>query len=82
MYKLLYTKSAVEDIRKLDNIARKRIKIKLEEYLVDPHKYAKKMINSAIGTFRWRIGNYRIVYDIDKSNIVVLRVGHRKEIYK
>lgn len=81
-YTLLYTKSAVEDIRKLDTVAKKRIKRKLEEYASNPLLHAKKLVNSAIGSYRWRVGNYRIVFDIDGEKIVVLRIGHRKEIYR
>ncbi len=81
-YTLLYTKSAVNDIKKLDIIVKKRIKKKLEEYSSDPLAYAKKLINSAIGSYRWRVGNFRIVFDIKGDKIVVLRIGHRREIYK
>ncbi|PIR80217.1 MAG: hypothetical protein COU25_01320 [Candidatus Levybacteria bacterium CG10_big_fil_rev_8_21_14_0_10_35_13] len=28
------------------------------------------------------MGNYRIIFDVDKNNIVILRIGHRKEIYR
>ena len=82
MYTLLYTQSAVQDIRKLDIVAKKRIKKKLEEYAVDPLLYAKKLVNSAIGSYRWRAGNYRIVFDIDQTHIVILHIGHRREIYR
>lgn len=81
-YKLLYTKTAYNDIQKLDIVAKKRIKKKLEQYIRDPLPYAKKLVDPAIGSYRWRVGNYRIVFDIDKDAVVVLRVGHRKEIYQ
>lgn len=81
-YKLLYTKTAAKDIQKLDTIVRKRLKIKLETYAKNPIFYAKKLIDSSLGTYRWRIGNYRIIFDIDENNIVILRVRHRREIYR
>jgi len=81
-YKLVYTKSAAKDIKKLDAIAKKRIKKKLELYSQKPKFYAKKLIKSSLGSYRWRVGNYRVVFDLDRNNIVVLRVGHRKEIYR
>ena len=81
-YTLLYTHSAVQDIKKLDPIAKKRIKKKLEEYSASPLSYAKKLIHPRIGSYRWRVGNYRIVFDVDGKNIVILRIGHRREIYK
>lgn len=81
-YKLLYTKTAAKDIQKLDTVVRKRLKIKLETYAKNPLLYAKRLIDSSLGTYRWRIGNYRIIFDIDANNIVILRVRHRREIYR
>lgn len=82
VYKLLYTKTAFQDINKLDTVAKKRIKKKFEAYRRKPLYYAKRLINSTIGSYRWRMGNYRVVFDMDKDKIVILRVGHRREIYK
>lgn len=81
-YQLLYTKSAFNDIKKLDPIVKKRIKKKIEEYSLNPVLDAKKLINTIIGGYRWRVGNYRIVFDIDDNKIIILRIGHRSEIYK
>ena len=72
----------MNDIRKLDIVVKKRMKKKLEEYANNYLFYAKKLVRSTIGSYRWRVGNYRIVFDIDGKNIVILRVGHRREIYK
>lgn len=80
-YKLLYTKTAAKDIQKLDTVVKKRLKIKLETYAKNPLSYAKKLTDSSLGTFRWRVGNYRIIFDIDANNIVILRIRHRSEIY-
>lgn len=81
-YRLLYTKTAFSDIKRLDSIIKKRVKKKIEEYSLNPVVNAKKLINSVIGSYRWRIGNYRIVFDIDGNKIIILRIGHRREIYK
>lgn len=80
-YTLLYTKSAAQDIQKLDSVTKKRIGKKLKEYIADPLRYAKRLINADIGAYRWRIGNFRVIFDIDKNNIIILRIGHRREIY-
>ena len=81
-YTLLYTKTAANNIKKLDNVAKRRLKKKLEEYAKDPLSYAKKLTDSKIGTYRWRIGNYRVVFDLNGQNIIILLVGHRREIYR
>ena len=81
-YKLLYTKTAAKDIQKLDRVVKKRLKSKLETYIKDPLLYAKKLTDFSLGTYRWRIGNYRITFDINMDTIVILRVRHRREIYR
>lgn len=81
-YKLVYTRTAFNDIKKLDSVVKKRIKKRIEEFLKDPIRSAKRLTSSSIGDYRWRVGNYRVVFDIDKNNIVILRVGHRREIYR
>lgn len=81
-YKLLYTKSAAKDIQKLDTVVKKRLKNKLEAYAKNPLLYAKKLVDSSLGTYRWRIGNYRIIFDLDGENIIILRVRHRHKVYR
>ncbi len=81
-FKLVYTKRAVKDIQSLDNNVRKRIGKAIIRYREDPLKKAEKLTDFAFGTYKFRIGDYRIIFDIEDKNIVVLRVGHRREIYK
>ncbi len=81
-YQLLYSNSAFEDIKKLDLIVKKRVKKKIELFAINPLFYAKRLINSSIGSYRWRVGNFRIVFDLVKGKIIILRIGHRREIYK
>jgi len=81
-YELVYTKRAVKDIQKLDVDVKERIGKTLLRYKENPLAYAEKLTESLLGTYRFRIGDYRIVFDIENSQTVVLRVGHRREIYK
>lgn len=81
-YKLLYTKTAAKDIQKLDAVVRKRLKSKLENYANNPLFHAKKLIDFSLGTYRWRVGNYRITFDMDISTIIILRVRQRREVYR
>lgn len=81
-YSIEYTKTAYKDIQKLDIVAKKRLKKKLELLQLDPIKFSKKLIHSDLGTYRYRVGDYRVVFDLTKSTVIVLRVGHRREIYR
>ena len=81
-YRLIYTRRAVRDIERLDPKTKDRIGRTLLRYEKGPMRHAEKLIQSDLGSYRFRIGDYRVVFDLEGEEIVVLRVGHRKEIYK
>lgn len=81
-YQLVYTKRAVKDIQRLDRVAKQRIKTALEKYCEDPLRFAHKLTNPALGTYRFRVGNYRVIFDLEEDTLIILRVGHRKDIYR
>lgn len=81
-YELLYTRRAVKDIKALDSLTQKRLGKKLENLRKDPRRTAQKLTDSKLGQYRWRIGDYRVVFDLHGEKIVILRVGHRREIYR
>lgn len=81
-YDLVYTQRAIRDIEKLDPKIKRRLGKVLLRYKEEPLRYAEKLTDSKIGNYRFRIGNYRVIFDIEENEIVVLRIGHRKEIYK
>ena len=82
MYEVVFTQRAGRDFKSVDREMQNRITTRLNEYSKEPLKYARKLINPKIGTYRFRIGDYRVVFDIEGSDLVILRVGHRSEIYK
>jgi len=81
-YRLVYTHRAVRDISGLEANVKKRIGKALKRYVEGPLQYASKLTDAALGTYRFRIGDYRVVFDIEDKDIVVLRVGHRRDIYR
>ncbi len=81
-YKLVYTRRAEKDIRKLDPSISHQISKALLKLQDNPLELSEKLTNPEIGTYRFRTGDYRVVFDIEGKDIVILRVGHRKEIYK
>jgi mRNA interferase RelE/StbE len=83
-YKLIYKKPAVKSIQILPAQIKKRLKTKLEFFASqkDPLVFAKALTKPADAQYRFRVGNYRVLFDIEKNNIVILLVQHRKDIYK
>ncbi|MDI6800092.1 MAG: type II toxin-antitoxin system RelE/ParE family toxin [Actinomycetota bacterium] len=80
-FRLIYTERAVKDIRKLDVVAGRRLKKSLEKLASCPLENSTKLINHKLGQYRYRVGDYRVIFDLDDEDIVILRVGHRREIY-
>jgi len=83
-YKIVYKKPAVKSIQKLTPQIKKRLKIKLEFFIsqIDPLVYAKALTKPADAQYRFRVGNYRVLFDVEDDHIVVLLVQHRKDVYK
>jgi len=83
-YQLLYKKSAVKDIQSLSSQIRRRLGTKLE-YFIDqenPLDFAEPLTKPADAGYRYRVGDYRILFDVEDHNIIVLRVQHRREVYR
>ncbi len=81
-YRLVYTHRAIRDIDALDTSVKQRIGKTLLRYESDPLQHAEPLKQSELGSYRFRIGDYRVVFDIEEDEIVILRVGHRRDIYK
>lgn len=80
-YNLIFTKRSVKDLNKVDIIVKKKLKAFFDKFKLDPFKYSKKLVNPELGQYRARFGNYRIIFDIEYEKLVILRIGHRKDIY-
>jgi mRNA interferase RelE/StbE len=80
--RLVFTHHAIKDIQKLEPAVKSRIGKALLRFEADPLRYGKALTNTSLGSYRFRIGDYRVVFDLEGEEIVVLRVGHRRDIYK
>lgn len=81
-YRLVYTRRSERDIKKLAPDIKDRIGKTLLRYAEDPLRFAEKLSDPILGEYRFLIGDYRVVFDIKGHEIIVLRVGHRREIYR
>jgi mRNA interferase RelE/StbE len=78
------TNLALKQLEQLEPHVKKRIKIKLEWYLSheDPLVFAGKLTDFELGQYRYRIGEYRVIFDVIKDTIIVHRICHRKSAYQ
>ncbi len=83
-FQILFKTSAAKELRKLPLGFVKRAKAKLELLSVDPFQDGVKKLLAANNFYRIRIGDYRIVYSLDKTRkiITVMKIAHRREIYR
>ena len=83
-YRVTLSPMAARQLRKLDAQARRRIQAALELLAEQPRPPSATRLVGGAGEWRVRTGDYRIVYEIedDRLLILVLRLGHRREVYE
>jgi len=81
-YRIIWSESAEKQLKKLEHIIAKQIHRKVGELSKDPFRNSKKLVGER--GYRLRVGDYRVIYDIDGSKllILVIKVGHRRNIYE
>jgi mRNA interferase RelE/StbE len=82
-FKVLFTDPAEKDLNKLDTKIGDRILAKIDLLEVDPFLPSSKRLKGDV-TFRLRVGDYRVIYEVDNRNkqVIIYRVRHRKDVYK
>ena len=81
-YAIVYHPEIPEDIAAFPENIKSRIKKAIEQRLIiDPIKYGEPLRRTLRGYRKLRVGDYRIIYKIEKNTIVILKIGHRKEVY-
>ena len=83
---LEYSPAAQKALRKLDRQTSGRILTRLAEIseLEDAHSRGKALTGKLTGLWRYRVGDYRLIASIEdgRFTVLILRVGHRREIYR
>ena len=83
--KYYVTPSAIKDLRRLEVAIQKHIIGKLDFFMraADPLAFAKPLRDRRFGGYRFRVGEYRIIFDIrNGKDAVILAIGNRKDIYR
>ncbi|MGH8905033.1 MAG: type II toxin-antitoxin system RelE family toxin [Egibacteraceae bacterium] len=82
-YALIYTPTAARQIGKLPPLIQRRVLAALEELRADPRRPGVKAVKGPDGGLRLRVGDYRVLYDVDDraGRVFVRKVGHRREVY-
>lgn len=87
MYHVEFSKTALRDLKKMDRHTAALVLGWIRKNLEgceDPRQHGKALSANLSGQWRYRVGDYRILAEIQEDRVVilVLAVGHRREIYQ
>lgn len=86
-YHVRFTRTAAKDLKKLDRHTAALILGWIRKNLEgceDPRRHGKSLTANRSGEWRYRVGDYRLIADIQEDQVVILmlRIGHRRDIYQ
>ncbi|MDD3623917.1 MAG: type II toxin-antitoxin system RelE/ParE family toxin [Bacilli bacterium] len=81
MYEIIFSIKAKKQLLKLERNIQERIISALERIRIRPETFITKLVGDE--SYKFRVGDYRVIMDIDKNSLIILviKVGHRKNIY-
>jgi len=87
VWRIEYARSVQKSVEKLDPQTRKRIRDYLETRIVssdDPRQLGKPLTGPFGGLWRYRVGDYRLICELqdDRLVVLVLAVAHRRDVYR
>ncbi|MCX6174723.1 MAG: type II toxin-antitoxin system RelE/ParE family toxin [Ignavibacteriales bacterium] len=84
MYSLELKERVIKDFNKIPQNDKIKIWDKLQKLKNEPRMKSTRKLTGRDDEYRIRFGNYRVIYQIDDllQKVLIIQVGHRKEIYK
>ncbi len=84
IYRIELTRAAVRDLTALPKPLLKRLDACIQGLTINPLPPGVKKLKNCDGLYRVRVGDYRILYQIEQEilTILVVRIGHRREVYR
>jgi mRNA interferase RelE/StbE len=85
VWEIIFTKKAQKQINELDKTIQSRLKKAImEKLMTHPAAYLEPLLGDFGGYYKFRVGDYRLICskEDDKLVVVIIELGHRREIYK
>ena len=81
-YEIIFSDNALTQLKKLEHSIQERIIKSLERIRIRPEAYITKLVGDP--GYRLRVGDYRVIMDIDKETLhfLIIKIGHRRNIYQ
>ena len=81
-FNIKYKKSVARDLGRLDKKEARRILDKIEKDLSERAESCPVLKGEFAGLRKMRVGDYRAIFTLMDNDVLILRIGHRREIYK
>ncbi len=81
-YKISYKKSVSKDLKKLGKAEARHLLNKIESTLPENADSCPKLKGKFTGLKKFRVGEYRVVFSVMNDTLLVVRIGHRRDVYK
>lgn len=83
MFDYQFTKTSIRRFKKLPKDIQVRIIKKLDYFCTqDPSGFAEPLTQNSLGQYRFRVGDYRVSFDVEDEILIIHDVDHRKDIYR
>ena len=83
-YRVELNRRGLRDLERLDSQTGPRVLRAIESLASEPRPVRSRKLVGSNDSYRLRVGNYRILYEVDDSNsvVTVFAVGHRRDVYR
>jgi mRNA interferase RelE/StbE len=83
LVKIEWTEGAIEDLEELDRVVARRVLKKITWFSKNFEQLVPEPLSVEFkGTYKLRVGDWRVVYTVEGRTVIIQFVGHRREIYK
>jgi len=86
MFEVILTREALRSYRKAQAHLARKLNRCFDNLSVNPfsHPNVKKLAGVLRGRFRYRAGDWRVVYRVDEKNkqVIILVIAHRSDVYR
>ena len=84
MHRVEFLPSAARQLAKLDRAVQHQIAARVDALAEDPRRAGSVKLRGADDVWRSRVGDYRILYQLfdDRLLVLVIRIGHRRDVYR
>lgn len=81
-YNIVFKKSVARDLKKLSKVEARRVLDRVERDLSKNAEAYPLLKGPFAGLRKFRVGDYRVIYAVMGIDVLVLRIGHRREVYR